>query len=54
MQFIDRIGADNLPDDGVDVAGIANGIKVDLGQVQEEISNLLAEGLVYTTSDEDQ
>lgn len=54
MTYIERIGADNLPADGVAVDSIARGIGSSLEDVAEEVDNLLGEGQLYTTSDSDQ
>lgn len=55
MQYIDRIGHDSLPDEGVALDSIARGIQGGTyGKVKEEIENLLSEGMLYTTMDEDQ
>lgn len=54
MTYIERIGADNLPADGVAVDSIARGIGSSLEEVAEEVDNLLGEGQLYTTSDSDQ
>lgn len=54
MMYIEKIGADNLPPDGLFLEEISRGIGSSRAQVEDEIENLLGEGLLYTTSDNEQ
>jgi len=51
MGYIERIGTDNIPAEGLYVENISRGIGASRPQVEEEIENLLGEGLLYTTND---
>ena len=55
MQYLEKLGADVLPTDGVPASQIARGIAgTTLDAVREEVETLLGEGMVYTTIDSDQ
>ena len=55
MMHIEKLGADNLPVDGLAVDSITRAIPgAKLDSIQAEIEDLLGEGLLYTTSDSDQ
>lgn len=55
MQYIDRIGTDNLPEEGVSVDDLARGIPgATYDKVKAEMDDLLSDGMLYTTTDEEQ
>lgn len=55
MQFIDRVGADNLPEEGISVETLARSIQgATQAKIKAELDDLLSEGMLYTTTDDDQ
>jgi hypothetical protein len=55
MQYFERIGgADHFPQEGVEIAAIARGSGGNEQAIRDQIENLIADGHLYTTIDEDQ
>lgn len=55
MQYIDRIGGDNLPEEGVSVDALARAIQgASHDKIKSELDDLLSEGMLYTTTDDEQ
>lgn len=55
MQYIDRIGHENLPDEGISVDTLARSIQgASFDNIKAELDDLLSEGMLYTTTDDDQ
>lgn len=55
MQYIDRIGGDNLPEEGVSVDSLARAIQgASHDKIKAELDDLLSEGMLYTTTDDEQ
>lgn len=54
MQYVDRVGVENLPQEGLSLENIARAIGSNRQAIDDEIDGLLGEGLLYTTSDAEQ
>lgn len=54
MQYIERIGVDNLPEEGLNLDALSRAIGVSLDNVRNEVQNLVEDGSLYTTADDDQ
>lgn len=55
MMHIEKVGADNLPPEGLSIESIARSIQGTTVQaIESEIDNLLGDGLLYTTTDTSQ
>ena len=55
MQYIGRLGTtDQLPQDGIHVGQISRGTDLDLDSVKDGVENLIAEGHLYSTIDDEQ
>lgn len=55
MLYIEKIGADNLPQEGLPLDSIVRNVPgANMSAVEEEVENLLSEGLLYTTNDASQ
>jgi hypothetical protein len=55
MQYIDRVGPANLPEEGLAVDTLVRGIQgATYDKVKAELDDLLSEGMLYTTTDDDQ
>lgn len=54
MQFIDRVGADNLPEEGISVDTLARSIQgASHAKIKAELDDLLSDGMLYTTTDDE-
>lgn len=55
MQYIDRIGGDNLPEEGLSVDTLARAIPgATVDKIKVELEDLLSDGMLYTTMDDEQ
>ena len=55
MAYLQKLGpTDALPNDGIHVAHIAKGSGLTIDLVRIEVETLIADGHLYSTSDEDQ
>ncbi|KAK9894142.1 replication protein A, subunit RPA32 [Cystobasidium minutum MCA 4210] len=54
MQYIDRIGGDNLPEEGLSVDTLARAIPgATVDKIKVELEDLLSDGMLYTTMDDE-
>jgi len=55
MGYFSRLGpSDSLPQEGVDVQAVIRSLGIGENQVRDEVENLISEGHLYSTTDEDQ
>lgn len=54
MQYIARLGADNMPEEGVNLDAVARAINMPGDKVREEVQHLIEDGTLYSTGDDDQ
>jgi hypothetical protein len=54
MQYIEKMGVDGLPEEGLNLETLSRAIGLHIDRVREEVSTLVEDGSLYSTGDEDQ